>query len=68
MAKAISRGLVHVNDVLGMTENEVIYLQDAIIEHAEDDRLKPVFEALGGEVDYGVLFCVKASMEVASQD
>jgi len=68
MAKAISRGLVHVNDVLGMTENEVIYLQDAIIEHAEDNRLKPVFEALGGEVDYGVLFCVKASMEVASQD
>jgi len=68
MATAISSGLVHANDVLGMDENEFSYLQDAIQQHAEDRRLKPAFEALNGEVDYGVLSCVRAAMEVDQLD
>jgi ATP-dependent DNA helicase RecQ len=68
LATAIGSGLVHAHDALGMDENEFNYLQDAIQQHAEDDRLKPVFDALGGEVDYGVLRCVRAAMEVDKMD
>ncbi len=63
LATAIGSGLVHAQNALGMDENEFNYLQDAIQQHGEDDRLKPVFDALEGEVDYGVLRCVKAAME-----
>ena len=68
MATAISSGLVHAHDVLAMDENEFNYLQDAVQQHAEGDRLKPVFDALGGEVEYGVLRCVQAAMQVDQGD
>ena len=68
MATAISSGLVHAPDVLAMEETEFNYLQDAVHQHAEGDRLKPVFDALGGEVDYGVLRCVRAAMQVDQGD
>ena len=63
LATAIGRGMVQARDVLGMDEQEFNYLQDTIHQYAEDGRLKPVFEALGGEVDFAVLRCVKAAME-----
>lgn len=68
LAAAIGSGLVLAHDVLDMDENEFNYIQDAIQQHAQGDRLKPVFDALGGEVDYGVLRCVRAAMEVDPVD
>ena len=68
LATAIGSGLVHAQDALGMDETEFNYLQDTIQQYAGDGRLKPVFDALGGEVDYGVLRCVRAAMQVDQQD
>ena len=53
--------------------DDVIELDDAALqeirfafEHSEDGRLKPVYEALGGEYDYGILECVRAADAVSA--
>ena len=62
LAKAIEHGEAEVKEVTGLDEEAINAIRFAF-EHSEDQaRLKPVFEALGGEYDYAVLRCVKASM------
>ncbi len=62
LADAIEVGLLDVRDVLDLTDaefNEILF----VIESQEEDekgRLKPVFDALDGNYDYGVLRCVQA--------
>ena len=61
IADAIEVGLVDAKEVLQLTDdqhNEII----ATLEMNEDEsRLKPVFDSLEGQYDYGVLKCVQAS-------
>ena len=64
LADAIEVGLLDVRDVLSLedSEHQEIVL---VIESLEDDskgRIKPIFEALDGEYDYGVIKCVQASI------
>jgi ATP-dependent DNA helicase RecQ len=62
LAKAIEHGEADVKEVTGLDEEAIKAIRFAF-EHSEDQaRLKPVFDALGGEYDYAVLRCVKASM------
>ncbi len=61
IADAIEVGLVDAKEVLQLSDdqhNEII----ATLEMNEDEsRLKPVFDSLEGQYDYGILKCVQAS-------
>ncbi|PCI18038.1 MAG: DNA helicase RecQ [Piscirickettsiaceae bacterium] len=64
LADAIEVGLLDVKDVLDLNDNEY---QEIImmIESLEDEskgRIKPIYEALDEEYDYGVIKCVQASI------
>lgn len=64
LADAIEVGLLDIHDVVELDEaqyNEIVY----VIESLEDDkkgRIKPIYEALDEEYDYGVIRCVQASI------
>ncbi len=64
LADAIEVGLLDVHDVTGLSKsefNEIVF----VIESQEDQekgRLKPVYDELAGEYDYGVLKCVQAAI------
>ncbi|MCU7958569.1 MAG: hypothetical protein KZQ58_00930 [gamma proteobacterium symbiont of Bathyaustriella thionipta] len=51
------------NDVVELDEKEISRIQDMLLDLGEGQRLKPVFDALDGAVDYGVLRCIHASQE-----
>ena len=62
IADAIEVGLLEAQQVLQLTDdqhNEIIHA----LEMNDDDegRLKPVFDSLEGQYDYGILKCVQAS-------
>jgi ATP-dependent DNA helicase RecQ len=64
LADAIEAGLLDVRDVTGLSDaeyNEVVTMIESQ-EDLEKGRLKPVFDALDGEYDYGILRCVQAVM------
>ncbi|MFW5447826.1 MAG: helix-turn-helix domain-containing protein, partial [Methylophagaceae bacterium] len=64
LADAIEVGLLDVRNVIDLDDaayNEVVSLIEAFSEE-EKGRLKPVFDELDGEVDYGVLKCIQAAM------
>jgi len=64
LADAIEIGLLDIDDVVELNEdqyNEIVF----VIESLEDDekgRIKPIYEALDEEYDYGVIKCVQASI------
>lgn len=64
LADAIEIGLLNIHDVIEFEEGqyeEIVFVMESM-EDEEKGRLKPVYEALGEEVDYGVLKCVQASI------
>ncbi len=63
LAKGIERGVVGLNEVIDMDHKEISDIQDMILDLGEGNRLKPVFDALDGSVDYAVLRCIYASLE-----
>ncbi len=64
LADAIETGLLGVLDVLGLDADEYqgIVLTIESMEDEDKGRLKPVYEALEEQYDYGVLRCVQASI------
>ena len=64
LADAIEVGLLDVRDVIKLEDDEFYEIVFSIeaLEDEEKGRLKPVFEALDEEYDYGVLRCVLASI------
>jgi len=64
LADAIESGLLDVHDVLKLEEGQFdeIVLTIESMEDEDMGRLKPVFEALNGEYNYGILRCVQASI------
>ena len=66
LAKAIQNAELSLQDVTGLDEKVIAMLSDAIEQHEEEGRLKPVFDALNGEYDYNILRCVKASLMESS--
>lgn len=62
IADAIEVGLVDAKDVLQLTEAQHNEIIAALEMNADDEgRLKPVFDTLEGNYDYGILKCVQAS-------
>ena len=62
IADAIEVGLVDAKDVLQLTDDQHNEIIAALEMNADDEgRLKPVFDTLEGQYDYGVLKCVQAS-------
>lgn len=66
LAKLIEQGQVHMSDVINVSSQDVVTIQNAIIELGDEaKKLKPVYEYLDGAFEYEILRCVKASMELA---
>jgi ATP-dependent DNA helicase RecQ len=64
LADAIEVGLLDVRDVLDISDaeyNEVLFVIESQ-EEQKKGRLKPVYDELDGEYDYGVLRCIQASI------
>ena len=64
LSAAIEMGLLNVKEVLELDEQKYDEIVFAIESFGDDEerRLKPVFEALDGAYDYGLLRCVQASI------
>jgi ATP-dependent DNA helicase RecQ len=65
LAQAIAAGEAELTEVVGLDEPALKAIRFAFEQNEEGNRIKPVFEALGGEYSYDVLRCVKADMERA---
>ena len=63
LVQAIERGEVALQEVVALPEEATAAIRFAFEHHGEGNRLKPVFEALGGEYPYEVLRCFKAALE-----
>ena len=64
LADAIEVGLLDVHDVTGLSKaefDEIVFVLESQ-EDQEKGRLKPVYDELAGEYDYGVLKCVQAAV------
>ena len=64
LSEAIEMGLLDVKEVLELDEQKYDEIVFAIESFGDDEErhLKPVFEALDGAYDYGLLRCVQASI------
>ncbi len=63
LAEAIARGEVPLQEVVVLPDEELAAIRFALEHHGEGNRLKPVYEALGGEYPYELLRCVRAAQE-----
>ena len=61
LADAIEAGLIEAKEVLQLSDGEHNEIINALEMNMEDDRLKPAFDALEGNYDYGILKCIQAS-------
>ena len=64
LADAIEVGLLDVREVTGLSDaefNEIVFVLESQ-EDQEKGRLKPVYDELDGEYDYGILKCVQAAI------
>ena len=62
LAEAIEAGLLEAQKVLALADddyNEIVIALEMMMD--EEGRLKPVYDALEGKYDYGILKCVQAS-------
>ena len=67
LAQAIVTGQLAVNDVVELPESEFKHIEQVMIEcqHEFGQAIKPVYEALAGAYEMGILRCIKAGMEAA---
>ena len=63
-ADCIESGILSCEGVLEIEENEIELIREAIEETGalESNQLKPVYEALGGAYEYGIIRCVISDM------
>jgi ATP-dependent DNA helicase RecQ len=64
LAQAVRLGEVTVREVTGLDDQELAAIRTTFEKMKNNGviTLKPVFEALGGKYDYGVLKCVRVGM------
>jgi ATP-dependent DNA helicase RecQ len=65
LARGIELGELRLRDALSLSEDELKTIRYALEQIPPDSpmTLKPAFDALNGEYDYGVLRCVRAGMD-----
>ena len=63
-AEAVQAGLLDPNDVLPIDDSDYTTIVNTmeLLDTREERRLKPVYDALQGAYDYGILKCVLASL------
>ncbi len=61
IADAIEVGIIEAKDVLQLSDEQHNEIINALEMNDDEGRLKPVFDSLEGQYDYGVLKCVQAS-------
>ncbi|AOV16282.1 ATP-dependent DNA helicase RecQ [Acidihalobacter aeolianus] len=61
LAGAVAQGKIPLGEAVGLDESSLVQIREAIAAQG-GERMKPVYEALGGRYDYGVLRCVRAQM------
>lgn len=65
LASLIESGALTMEEVVDLPKEEVGVIQDAIFAQPQSDevfKLKPVFDALGGQYSYGIIRCVRAGI------
>ena len=63
LAKSIELGDLELKQLVELNEEEIKTIQNAFLTFSDDDKkLKPVYEALDGAFDYGLLQCVRTSV------
>jgi len=67
LARCIEEGELALRDAVALSDHEINTIRYALEQVPSDSpmALKPAYEALNGEYDYGVLRCVRAAMETA---
>ncbi|WP_065089760.1 DNA helicase RecQ [Acidihalobacter prosperus] len=61
LAEAVARGEIELGEAVGLDEASIARIREAFSTHG-GERMKPVYEALEGCYDYGILRCVRAHM------
>jgi ATP-dependent DNA helicase RecQ len=65
LATCIEQGDIKLKEVVDINDGEISAIQEAILMTEDGQgKLKPVYDALDGMFDYGVLRCVRAGMVV----
>ena len=65
LAKAIEASHIKLEDVVVLEQQQIQSIQDMLLDIGEGGaRIKPVFEALEGAYDYGVLRCINAATRI----
>ena len=63
LARSIEQGDIELKQAVDLSDKEIKLIQNAFLDFNNVEiKLKPVFEALDGEFDYGLLQCVRASV------
>lgn len=65
LAEGVTSGGVKLTEVVPVSEQEVMVIEHAILESADEQSqtLRGVYDALDGAYSYGVIRCVKAALE-----
>ncbi len=65
LAKAIELSEVELQQVVDLSKNEIKVIQNAFLNFGDEDKkLKPIYDAFEGAFDYGLLQCVRASIDI----
>ncbi len=67
LAQAITEQRVTLEEALPVSSQQLDLIFRAFEHQAPSERLKPVYEALDGEFEYGVLRCVQAAMAAGTE-
>ncbi|MET0088987.1 MAG: DNA helicase RecQ [Candidatus Thiodiazotropha sp.] len=62
LAQAITEQRLSLEEALPLSASQLETIRQTFEQHAPIERLKPIFEALDGEYEYGILRCVQAAM------
>ena len=64
LAELIAAGQIEIADAVELDQPCIDRIKDLLLEAGDDVMpLKPVYDALDGEVDYGMLRCVRAALQ-----
>ncbi|MCU7844161.1 MAG: DNA helicase RecQ [Candidatus Thiodiazotropha sp. (ex Monitilora ramsayi)] len=66
LARGIETGRLSLDDTLTLSEEQLNTLRFTFEQFGGDGRIKPVYEALEGAYDYGLLRCVQAHLNLES--
>ncbi|MCW8830512.1 MAG: HRDC domain-containing protein, partial [Gammaproteobacteria bacterium] len=65
LAQCIEMGELELQQAVDLSEQEIKTIQNPFLSFSDEDRkLKPVYEAFEGAFDYGLLQCVRASVDI----